>query len=105
MKLFAIRRKADGAYLPAGHRGKHSWVQPSLTEAPRLFPSFLSASNCLAMWAAGPWVLAKSGGNGYYGDDYEENFETVDPTKYDQPKRVKGDYEVVRVELKIWRKR
>lgn len=125
MRLWAIRRKSDGAYLPirVGKRGQTA-SEPSLKEPPRLFTRKSSATSAMRWWAQGIWWMERtSGPSDIWGTtEYEETLRLRgdeaerkeharmeagygwDPY-VEPPKRNADDFEVVRVEIRIDRRR
>lgn len=59
MKVWAIRHKPTGGYLPRGEfrtiKGG-SLVEPTLDKPPRLFQSFRAAKSALGHWLRGKYV-------------------------------------------------
>ena len=59
LQMFAIRRKADGYYLPnlpRGHRGGHTFsapCDPKPYQSPRLFATEHGAKSALSHWCRG----------------------------------------------------
>lgn len=108
MKVFVIRHKPTGKYMPSRMfrtRGS-GWSHWEPTETrpgylphdqnPRIFFSWKSASNALTMWLAGRWKTGHTSGS------YFEPPESTGPEPYapDQP-RQRDDMEIVEVELAL----
>ena len=102
MKVWSIRDKRDGFYMPAHmpskQRGAYSSDEPRKDggeQGPRLFPSLQSARNSLTAWLAGKWK-----------EDWNMNvdFEGISDEKYDlspvkEPHRLRENMEIVEFNL------
>lgn len=79
MIYYAVRRKSDGAWLPAvvGKRGCTARAEPSTTKPPRLFSRSHYARRALEEWAKGAAKEVWYGQNsapwgGFDGDPHSE---------------------------------
>lgn len=102
MKFFAIRRKADKAWLPAivGKRCS-TRAEPSQESAPRLFLRKIDAVNALNWWEKGVWKMIRTGGYSGFGYDQDPLEELhVDP----DVSRKKEDFEILEVFVSVRRK-
>ena len=98
MKLFAIRRKHDGAFLPSlnGQRGYTGKAEPSTTLPPRLFNRRTAAADCLRWWSEGAYRMHRSGGQNPYSGEYDYD----DELRVDKVEgRNAADFEIVEVAL------
>jgi hypothetical protein len=100
MRLFAIRHKATGEFMPELERRGYSHWNPTtrnypdnMTGSPRLLISRRKAERCIIQWAYNPNARQRFTTN-YYGEDDIE-FE-IKPDG-----RTKTDLEVVEVSLKM----
>lgn len=99
MKLFFIRHKPTGNYLPEptgrmGRGGSHVEPTPASEKQPRLFTSKLSASRALGQWLRGK-VHHKSGYDSWSNEYYEENL--LEPI----PNRIKSEMEIIEKEIDL----
>lgn len=98
MKLFFIRHKPSGHYLPepAGRMGRGgSHVEPcSNPDEARIFRSKLSASRALTAWLRGK-VHHSSGYDSWNNEYYEDN--DLEPV----PSRKREDMEIIEKEIDL----
>jgi len=99
MKLWAIRHKPTGLFLPELHkpvRGGYTHTEPtSMSERPlRLFITERGAKNALWWWLGGPVSVRIRSFDTSDGFDTDEQWST---TK--KPERKAEDMEVIQVEL------
>jgi len=97
MKVWAIRDKGNGFFMPANppskHRKPYSGQEPKKeggSWGPRLFPSLKSAQNSLTAWLAGEW------GYRLRQNEWEDLYE-LDVTH--KPYRKKENMEIVEFNL------
>ena len=101
MKLYFIRHKPSGLYLPkpagrAGRGGSH--VEPSAFCFARIFRSERSAKIALNAWLKGKWVADRGYTDGHPGNDWErEYYEEV--SIIPQSSRIRTDMEIVEKEI------
>lgn len=107
MKVYALRHKATGAFMPArmfrnAGRGWSHWspgvegAEAPYDASPRLFSTRKGAENSRVLWAAGVWERNVGTTYSYYDgpEDYDETVPTAPPAP-----RHKDDLEVVAYEL------
>jgi hypothetical protein len=106
MKVYALRHKATGEFMPAkmfrlSARGWSHWspgvsgVGQPHDSNPRLFFTRKAADNSRVQWAAGVWERNVGTTNSYFDpEDYDETVINAPPTP-----RHKDDLEVVVYEL------
>ncbi len=93
--LWAIRRKSDGALLPAGLPGHRSRTEFGEYGPPRLFVTKTGAQVSMRAWLAGPWRTSlEFGATDEYGNG---NYYQGAPAPIGQPRDV--EVEVVRIRL------
>jgi hypothetical protein len=91
MKVYAVRQKSTGLFIPRLETGKRrggSWLEPSNEREPRIFHSRLAARAFLGNWL-----------QGIFKNERHENWEGGDVEIYaipvKQPHRKKEDMEIV----------
>lgn len=106
MRVFAIRHKATGLFMPSrmfrtNTRGWSTWepgdkAYGGYNKTPRLFDSWVGALRAIIAWAAGPWIapLATEGDweTGCY--DYQDI-----PCPKGKSSRNKNELEIVELNL------
>lgn len=97
IKLFAIRHKPSGGFLPEVRKG-YTYSEPSTRDCdiPRLFTTVGGASRALTWWLKGMTSVTYTkeyGFDGFY--DTDESWHTVE-----KPARKLEDMEVIPVLLK-----
>ena len=93
MKVFAVRQKSTGLFIPRLETGKRrggSHCEPSDIREPRIFHNRLAARSFLGNWLQGKFV-----NQSYYGSWETEHYLEV----IKQPHRKKEDMEIVEFEL------
>lgn len=89
MRLYAIRHKPTGHYLPNRRRGKgYTFDEPEKDCIPRLFTHTVHAKKALACWLEGKWKCIHD----YTADDYDMIVERI-------PHRQADEMEIVEVRL------
>lgn len=94
MKVWALRNKETGLYIPMGEHGRNnSCMEPTSKDRPRLHTSKRAAVNTLTAWLAGKWRWTTN-------KDWESGIaeSTLEPHKT-ITKRIKEDIEIVEFEL------
>jgi hypothetical protein len=86
--FLAIRRKSDGAFLPAVRGYGFTRAEPSLLEPPRLFEKPGPCRQAFNRWLEGEL---------YEGSESDEG--TITLRHVSRPDRRKGDFEIVEIEL------
>lgn len=98
MTFFAIRRKADGAFMPVLAKRGQTRAEPAKGAAPRLFTRRQDAAAALDWWAKGVWKMSRRGGvNMFSGED--DYFEELIVQKIDG--RNSADFDIVTVKLTV----
>lgn len=90
MKLYAIRQKSTGFYLPhsPSHRG-NTWTEPEADVVPRLYIRMATAKRVLSWWLRGSYAT-KIDPQSWSGCGVEH---------FPQPHRSAADMEIVQLEL------
>ena len=96
-KLFAIKHKPSGGFLPEVSKG-YTFSEPDTTSVPRLFTTKGGAKRALTWWLKGETTV-KMLGTGWSWDGPDEP--EPDWTTKHRPERKEEDMEVVPVLLKL----
>jgi hypothetical protein len=102
LSYWAIRRKSDGAFMPAGRSKGFTFDEPEVLCLPRLFRRKRDAKSALGYWLAGE-LHADYGSSGYLdllGDMDERDVCDLRVVKRDD--RVAEDMEIARVGLTVY---
>ena len=93
MKIYAVRQKSTGLFIPRLKTGKRrggSYLEPSNEREPRFFHNKIAARAFLSNWCQGHFVTNTSNNPDTYGDPYTDVIK--------QPHRNKNDMEIVEFE-------
>jgi hypothetical protein len=94
MFYWAIRRKADGAFLPSGRSRGFTFDEPKINCLPRLFRRRKDAKLALGQWLKGEYHVDYDRSYGLDGPD-----DSSEVRRVPRPKRVDDEMEVVRCSL------
>lgn len=94
--FYAIRRRVDGAFLPALNSYGFTRSEPSLVDPPRLFKEKRNATQALQWWLKGESFESSS-----YSDEDFSGSRTIEIKTLHRPGRRGSDFEIVVVGLLV----
>ncbi len=96
MRYFAIRRKSDGLFMPAGRGWGFTKDEPTDQRPPRLFVREVGARQALRNWLAGETSVTTTRSEEFFGPEYDTEWIQVP-----RPDRIAADMEVVSVSVTV----